>query len=138
MAELAGTTNTYDNVGMRESLEDVIYDLFPLDTWAVTNLERNSKVNSTFHEWQIDALGGATANRQVEGNDGSFATIVAPTRVGNFLQISTKAFLISGTVEAATYAGRKSEVARQGMKQMKGLKRKLMELFAPQYCALAA
>lgn len=122
MALVAGTTTKYEEVGMREDLEDTIWDLFPMDTWALTTLDKVD-ATATFHEWQTDALSGATANAQLEGDDASYATIVAPTRPGNYLQISRKQFAISGTVEAVTLAGRKSEIARQGMKQMRELKR---------------
>lgn len=125
MAEIAGTTTTYDIAaagGNREDLEDVIWDLFPADTWALSNLDR-TKVSATYHEWLVDALAGATANRQLEGDDATYATVVAATRMGNYTQISRKAFLISRTQERISKAGRKSEVARQAMKAMKELKR---------------
>src|SRR5262245_9898573 len=122
MALVAGTTTRYEEVGMREDLEDVIWDLFPMDTWALTHLDKVD-ATATFHEWQTDSLAGATANAQLEGDDASYATVTAPVRPGNYLQISRKQFAISGTVEAVTLAGRKSEIARQGMKQMKELKR---------------
>lgn len=122
MAQVSGTTQTYDSAGLREDLEDVIWDLFPNDTWALTNLDKVD-AQATFHEWQLDSLDAATLNRQVEGNDASFITVAAPTRVGNYCQISSKYFLISGTLEAVKKAGRKSEVARQAMKKMRELKR---------------
>lgn len=125
MAQITGTTDSYDigsGGGIREDLEDVIYDLFPMETYAVTNFEKVTATN-TFHEWLTDALAGATANRQVEGDDAGFVTVTAPTRVGNYTQISRKDFLISGTLEAVTKAGRKSEIARQAMKKMRELKR---------------
>lgn len=125
MTLLTKTTTSYDvgtGGGLREDLEDVIWDLFPMDTWAVTNLDR-TKATGTYHEWLKDALAGSTANRQLEGDDAAFATITAPSRMGNYLQISRKTFLISGTMEAVSKAGRKSELVRQGMKQMKELKR---------------
>ena len=122
MAQIAGTTQTYDSAGLREDLEDVIWDLFPNDTWALSNLDKVD-ATATFHEWQLDSLAGATANRQTEGDDATYATVAAPTRVGNYLQISRKTFLIPGTLEAVKKAGRKSEVARQAMKSMRELKR---------------
>jgi hypothetical protein len=96
--------------------------LFPLDTWALTNLDKVD-ATATRHQWQLDSLAGATANAVLEGDDASFATIVAPSRYDNDLQISRKAFLVSGTMEAVKLAGRKSEIARQAMKQMRELKR---------------
>ena len=125
MAQISGTTDTLDIAsggGIREDLEDVIQDLFPGDTWCLTNLETVTATN-TLHEWLTDALAGATANRQVEGDDAAYTTIVAATRMGNYQQISRKTFLISKTVESVKKAGRKSEIARQAIKQMRELKR---------------
>ena len=125
MAQLAGTTDTYrigTAGGMREDLEDVIWDLFPADTWALTNLDKTD-ATSTYHEWQYDSLAGATANRQIEGDDASFSTLNAPTRIGNYMQISRKTFLVSGSLEAVKKAGRKSEAVRNQMKAMRELKR---------------
>jgi hypothetical protein len=60
MTNLTGTSTAYSvsassGVGgsNREDLEDIIYDLFPMDTWALTNLAK-SKANATFHEWLGD------------------------------------------------------------------------------------
>lgn len=122
MAQISGTTDTYDTVGIREDLEDVIWDLFPADTWLLTNLPKMN-ANSVFHEWQFDALAAPAANRQLEGDDASFTTLAQPTRVGNYCQISRKTFLISGTLEEVRKAGRASEIARAAMKSMRELKR---------------
>lgn len=53
MAQATTTSDTYlvsSGGGIREDLEDTIWDLFPADTWALSNLD---KVNaqSTTHEW---------------------------------------------------------------------------------------
>lgn len=122
MAQASGTTATYDSIGLREDLEDVIWDLFPADTWALSNLDKVDG-SATFHEWQLDSLDAATANRVVEGNDAAYLTVAAPTRVGNYMQIAAKYFAISGTLEEVKKAGRKSEIARQAMKKMRELKR---------------
>jgi hypothetical protein len=124
MAQLSGTTATYDSVGLREDLEDVIWDLFPADTWALSNLDR-VEATSVNHEWQLDSLDAATSNKVVEGDDATYLTVAPPTRVGNHMQIARKTFIISGTLEAVKKAGRKSEVARQAMKKMRELKRDL-------------
>lgn len=122
MSQVAGTTQTFDSVGIREDLEDVIWDLFPGDTWALTNLDRTDATQA-FHEWQFDSLDAATVNRQTEGDDAAYVTAAAGTRVGNYCQISRRTFIISGTLEAVKKAGRKSELARQAMKKMRELKR---------------
>lgn len=125
MGVISGTQTTLDVAsggGIREDLEDVIHDLFPMDTYLYTNLPTQT-VENTFHEWLTDALAGATANRQIEGDDASYATLGAATRLGNYTQISRKTFLISGSLEAVKKAGRKSEIARIGMKKMREFKR---------------
>lgn len=122
MAQLSGTTATFDSAGLREDLEDVIWDLFPEDTWALSNLDRVD-ATAVNHEWQLDSLEAATTNKVVEGDDAAYLTAAAPTRVGNYTQIARKTFIISGTLEAVKKAGRKSEVARQAMKKMRELKR---------------
>ncbi len=122
MAAATGTTTRFDLVGFREDLEDVIWDLFPMDTWALTNLDKLT-ATSTFHEWQTDALAGATANRIVEGDDATYSAVTPTVRVGNYCQTSRKTFMISGLAEVTKKAGRRSEIARQGMKLMKELKR---------------
>ncbi len=91
-------------------------------TWCVTNLDKID-ANAALHQWQLDQLDAATINQQVEGNDASYLTIVQPSRYTNATQISAKWFIISGTAEAVKLAGKKSEIARQGMKKMRELKR---------------
>lgn len=124
MAAVTGTTQTYGVAaagGNREDLEDVIWELDPLEYYCQTNFEKVDG-NATFHEWEMDNTVAAGTNINVEGNDGSFTSIVSPTRVGNYMQILKKEFLVSGTQEVVAKAGRKSEVQRQVKKQMKELK----------------
>lgn len=124
MAALTGTTQTYGvgtAGGNREDLEDVIWELDPLEYYCQTNFDRVD-ANATFHEWEMDIVVAATSNKQLEGNDGAFTSIVSPTRAGNYCQILKKEFLVSGTQEVVAKAGRKSEVQRQVKKQMKEIK----------------
>lgn len=124
MAAVTGTTQTYGVAaagGNREDLEDIIWELDPLETYCLTNFDQTKAV-ATFHEWELDSMTAPGANRQLEGDDGTFTSITSPTRAGNYLQISRKTFLVSGTQEVVAKAGRKSELMRQVKKQMKELK----------------
>lgn len=124
MAALTGTTLTYgvgSAGGNREDLADTIYDLFPDDTYFLTNLDK-TKSSATFHEWLGDTLVAAASNINVEGNDGEFSSITSPSRYGNYTQIFKKEFIVSGTQEAVSKAGRRTEGARQSVKQMRELK----------------
>jgi hypothetical protein len=78
--------------------------------------------NATYHQWLTDALTSAADNTALEGDDFTAAALVAPVRVGAYQQISKKQFVVSGTLEAVSKAGRAKEMARQAVKQMRELK----------------
>lgn len=125
MTVLTNTTQTF-NIGtaggIREDLEDKIWDLFPEDTWALTNLDKVD-ASSTFHEWLGQQLAAPAANIQIEGDDASFALAAAPARYGTYTQIASKTFLISDSLEATNRAGRAKEAARVMVVKMRELKR---------------
>ena len=93
-----------------------------MDTWALSNLD-HVKASSTYHEWLTDSLAAAGANLIREGDDASFVTAAPANRLGNFMQISNKTFVVSDTLEIVDKAGRKTETGRLGTKLMKELKR---------------
>ncbi len=124
MAIVVGSTISYGvstGGGNRESLSDVIYELDPLETYCLTNFDRES-AQATYHEWELDSLVAPATNRQIEGDAEAYTSIASPTRAGNYMQIVAKQFLVSGTQEVVAKAGRKSEVLRQLKKQMRELK----------------
>jgi hypothetical protein len=129
MAIVTGTTWTHATANsltygtnIREDLEDVIWELDPMDTWALSNLDRVT-ARATYHEWLADSLTAAAANLIREGDDATFATAAPAQRLGNFMQISNKTFIVSDTLEIVDKAGRKTETGRLGTKLMKELKR---------------
>lgn len=129
MAIVSGTTWTHATANsltygsnIREDLEDVIWELDPMDTWALTNLEKVT-ARSTYHEWLADDLAAAAANLVREGDDATFSTAAPARRLGNYMQISNKTFIVSDTLEVVDKAGRKTETGRLGTKLLKELKR---------------
>lgn len=136
MAQPAATFSTYDSIGEREDLEDIIYDISPTDTPFLSNAGR-IKAKGVFHEWQTDALAAAAANKHIEGNDATGSTATATTRYGNYCQISQKTIVVSGTQEVVSKAGRDSELKYQIAKRGKELKRD-MEYALTQNQATAA
>ena len=117
------TYQTYQSIGNREDLSDVIYNIAPTDTPLLNTLARG-KATAVYHEWQTDSLAAATtANAAVEGADASDATMSPTTRLGNYTQIVQKTIKISGTLESVDKAGRKSEKAYQLSKASAELKR---------------
>jgi len=123
MAQITNTYSQYDAVGEREDLSDIIYSISPTDTPFMSNVGKN-KATAVYHEWQTDALAAAASNNhQIEGDEVAFNAMVATTRVGNRTQISRKAVIVSGTLEAVSKAGRNNEMAYQISKASKELKR---------------
>ena len=124
MAQLTGTTDTHRSNGLREDLWDVISNISPMDTPFVSNIARIS-AKATRHDWLKDSLATATSNKHIEGDESTFITSIAVTKLSNTCQILKKAFMVSGTLEAVDKAGRKSEVKYQLMKAGRELMRDL-------------
>lgn len=114
---------TVNQVGIREDLEDIIYNIAPMDTVCFTRFAK-SKATTVTHEWQTDTLDSFSAtNAFVEGDDFSAQAITPTSRLKNYCQISRKDFVISRTSNLVNTAGRKEELAYQTMLKGKALKR---------------
>lgn len=122
MSQLTGTTDTYDLVGIAEDVEDVIHDISPTETPFLTMCARG-KADNIYYQWQTDALEAAGSNRQIEGDDASYATVTPTTMLANSTQISRKTLMISRTANRVRKYGRGAELAYQLVKKGKALKR---------------
>ena len=123
MAQVSNTYSTYDAVGEREDLSNVIYNISPTDTPFMSAIAK-AKASFTNHEWQKDSLAAASGtNAAIEGNEVTFSAPTATTRLGNYSQIAVKSVIVSGTLEATNKAGRNNELAYQISKASKELKR---------------
>jgi hypothetical protein len=130
------TYKTYESVGNREDLTDVIYNISPTDTPFMSSVGK-TKATAVYHEWQTDSLADASvANAVVEGADASSATLAPTTRVGNRTQISQKTIQIAGTLESIDKAGRKSEKAYQLSKASSELKRDMEKILLSNQAAV--
>jgi len=117
------TYKTYDTIGIREDLQDAIYDISPTTTPFMSTVGR-TKAKNTYHEWQTDSLADVNlANAQVEGADAVSATLTPTTRVGNYTQISDKVIQVSTTDDVVDKAGRSTETAYQLSKASAEIKR---------------
>jgi hypothetical protein len=123
MAQPTNTFDTYDSVGEREDLSDVIYSISPTDTPFISSAAK-TKATAVLHEWQTDSLASAsTSNAVIEGDEATLDAVTATTRLSNSSQIMDKTVVITGTQEAVDKAGRASEIAYQIAKKAKELKR---------------
>lgn len=122
MAQPANTFSAFDAVGNREDLSDLIANVDPYDTPAMSLL-RTETAKATLKEWQSDTLEAANlANAVIEGDD-AVGDVIAPTvRLRNTLQTSTKVVIVSTIQERVDKAGRASELSYQIMKRGKRLK----------------
>jgi hypothetical protein len=123
MTQPANTHSTYDAVGNREDLSDIIYDVSPTETPFLTAIGK-SKATSTKHEHLTRSLAAASgANFVIEGDDATTDAANANVRLFNYTAISDKVARVSGTQESVTKAGMKSNMAREMADKMKELKR---------------
>jgi hypothetical protein len=137
MAVPSGTTQTYQVVGRREDLTDVIHDVTPTETPFMSAIGKGEAKN-TFHEWQTDALASASgSNAVIEGDDPGNDSITATVRLGNYTQLSDKVIQVASSQRAATNAGRGDELSYQLMKRSKELKRDIETRLTGNYASVA-
>lgn len=123
MGAPTGAFAAYNQIGIREDLEDIIYNIAPMETYFFNNVGR-SKATNVLHDWQTDTLDAAVStNKFTEGDDFS-AQVVNPTsKLRNYTQIARKDFVITRTANVVNTAGRKEELAYQTVLKGKALKR---------------
>lgn len=122
MVQVTNAFDTFEAIGIREDLADIIYNVDPTETPFVSGVPRVTATN-TNHEWQTDTLAAAAQNAQLEGETISRAASTATTRLGNTTQISFKDSTVTGTQMAVTTAGRADELNYQMSKRALELRR---------------
>ena len=115
MAQPSNTFDSYDANGIREDLENVIYNISPEETPFYSSLKKVSASN-TYHEWQTDTLRASADNKHIEGDDTTASAMTATSRLGNYTQIFKNAVTIPDTDEGLDKAGRSAEMAYQTLK----------------------
>ena len=118
------TYTSYDTVGAKESVADVISNLSPSQT-PFQSMIRDQKIKNRVHEWQEDSLAAVRDNAEVEGADATDATLTPTVMRQNNTQILQKTAKVSDTAEEIDNYGRDKEMAYQLRKVSKELKRDL-------------
>lgn len=113
---------TYDQVGKKEDISDVISNIAPTAT-PFQSLIGQESVSNTVYQWQEDDLAAVAANAAVEGADGTDADLTATTMRSNYTQIMAKTIKVSATADAVSTYGRAKETAYQLSKKSAELKR---------------
>jgi hypothetical protein len=115
MAQPTNTFDSYDAVGIREDLSDIITNISPEETPFYTKCRKTSASN-TLVEWQTDALRASAANAHIEGDDTTASAAAATSRLNNRTQIFKNAVTVPDTDEGLDKAGRAAEIAYQTLK----------------------
>lgn len=115
MTQVTNTFDSYDAVGIKEDLSDVIYNITPDETPFYSACKK-TKAKNTLVEWQTDTLRSSTGNAHIEGDETSFEAATATTRLNNRTQIFKNAVIIADTDEGLSKAGRAKEMAYQTLK----------------------
>jgi hypothetical protein len=82
----------------------------------LNSIGRGRATSAINHSWQTDVLAAAAANAHVEGSDADDAAVVEPTLAVNHCQLLRKAWKISDTSNAVTFAGRSDPMTYHKMK----------------------
>jgi len=118
---MASPTNAIisnSQVGIREDLEDVIYNITPEETPFYSACKK-VKATNVNHEWLTDTLRASAANAHIEGEDTSIDARAAQTRLGNICQIFKNSAQVSDTDSGLTKAGRNQQMAYEMLKVAK-------------------
>lgn len=115
---------TYDQVGAKEDVSDIISTLTPTKTPFQSVIGADTCDNTLF-QWQEDELRAVQANAQVEGFTAADATLTPTLMRSNYTQILEKTIKVSGSADKRSTYGRAKESAYQMAKAMKEVKRDL-------------
>ena len=103
---------SYDTVGTKEDVSDVITNLSPTKTPFQSMIGSDTCHHRTF-SWLEDSLRAVQVNAKIEGFTASDATLTPPVSRSNVTQILEKTFKISNTEEVVDKYGRAKESAYQ-------------------------
>ena len=115
---------TYDQIGIKEDVSDVISNISPTKTPFQT-LIKTEKVNNRLYQWQEDSLAAVGNNAQLEGFTATDSTLAATVMRSNYTQIMQKTVNVSATADVVSTYGRAKETAYQLAKKADELKREL-------------
>ena len=134
MPKVTNAFTTYNAVGNREDLSNVIYNIDPFDTPVMSAVRRRNVKNRLF-DWQTEFLPNVSptvvpatgamdpaSNTQFEGFALAPSAAQPTVRQNNVTQISKRDATISGSQEESDAAGKGSEMSHQMAMASKVLK----------------
>lgn len=137
MTAPTGTMQTYQQIGLREDLSNMIYNIAPTETPFLSMVKRGT-AKARKAEWQKDSLASASGtNKTIEGDDATNDTATPTIRLSNYTQLMDKVVQVSSTANAVDAAGRKQELSYQITKRSKEIKRDMETRLTNNYASKA-
>ena len=118
------TFQTYQQVGIKEDISDIISNISPTKT-PFQSMISKEKVHNTLFQWQEDSLRAVAVNAKVEGADPTDVTVDPTSLRTNYTQIFTESVKVAGTADVVSTYGRAKEMAYQMAKSAAQVKRDL-------------
>jgi hypothetical protein len=109
---MAQVDNTYHQTRQAEDVQDVIYNISPIDT-PVVSMSKTIRATGKLHEWSEDDLNPPGENALVEGAPAGSDISKPIVERKNVCQIMGKVAEVTGTLEVVDKYGRDSEMAYQ-------------------------
>jgi hypothetical protein len=122
------SVTTFDIVGAKEDVSDVISNISPTKT-PFTSMTGSEKCSAVTFEWQEDSLRSVAENAQVQGFTATPTARTPTVMRDNRTQIMQDTFEVAGTTDAISTYGRGTETALQASKAMAAIKRDLEHAF---------
>jgi hypothetical protein len=116
------TYTTYDQVGKKEDVSDIISSISPFAT-PCQSMFKNEKVTARTFSYLEDSLADSAVNAAVEGADATMLSLTDATERTQNTQIMVKGFQVSATADAVATYGRAKETAHQLAKKLKEIKK---------------
>ena len=113
-------SNTYEAVGNKLDMSDIITNISPEDTPLFSRIAR-TRATAVMHEWLEDSLGEPRTNKQPEGYTYTTEAVTPRTRLNNYTQIMHRGIHVTQTQEVVLKYGLRSETAYQMQKTLKEL-----------------
>ncbi len=113
-------SNTYEAVGNKLDMSDIITNISPENTPLFSRISR-TRATAVTHEWLEDSLGEPRVNKQPEGYTYTTEAVTPRVRLQNYTQIMHRGIHVTQTQEVVLKYGLRSETAYQMQKTLKEL-----------------
>lgn len=110
MAQPNNTWSSYDGIGVKEDISDIITMITPMDFPLTTMTGEAGKVTQRLYQWQTRELPAADdTNAVIEGDDVAADAATATVLLTQNTQISDRAITVSDSNQETEYHGREED-----------------------------